>query len=60
MKNYLTILITFLALGLSSCSNVQKEEGVKHITVTEFKNLDFEYQLNLGALQQGDHELESL
>lgn len=45
MKNYLTILITIVALGLSSCSNAQKEDGVKDITVTEFRNLDFEYQL---------------
>lgn len=45
MKNYVTILITFLALAVTGCGNAQKEEGYKNITVTEFKNLDFEYQL---------------
>lgn len=45
MKNYLTILISFFTLGLFSSCNTQKEDGVKHITVTEFRNLDFEYQL---------------
>lgn len=45
MKNYLTILISFFTLGLFSSCTTQKEDGVKHITVTEFRNLDFEYQL---------------
>lgn len=45
MKNYLTILITFLALSMTGCGQAQKEEGYKNINVTEFRNLDFEYQL---------------
>lgn len=44
MRNYLTILISILSLGITGCS-AQKDDGVKHITVEEFKNLDFDYQL---------------
>ena len=45
MKNYATILITFLAFAIAGCGNAQKKVGHKDISVTEFRNLDFEYQL---------------
>lgn len=49
MKNIIAVFLTVVALGVTSCGNAQKEagkkEGVQHISVSEFKALDFEYQL---------------
>ena len=49
MRNIITAVFMLVALGVSSCGNEKKEGSteneVHHISVDEFRNLEFEYQL---------------
>ncbi len=49
MKNIITAIFMLVALAVTSCGNAQKdgskEHELHHISVEEFNNLEFEYQL---------------